>query len=228
MISPPVSVEPVNAILSTPGCRTRCAPIVLPSPGTTLITPGGKPTSPASSASRSAVSGVAGVGLQDDRAAGRERGRELPRRHHQRVVPGHDLPGDADRLLQRVEEERAADRIRAAGDRRDRRCVEAEVLDRLRQLGLHRGDAPCRRCAPRARPAPCGSRRSRRRARAGAASARSAGSWPRRRRARARAASTARSTSCLGGHRDGRERLAGRGLGQLARLAGRGLGRARR
>ena len=32
-----------------------------------------------------------GVRLQHDRAAGRERRRELPRRHHQRVVPRHDL-----------------------------------------------------------------------------------------------------------------------------------------
>src|SRR5205085_10648756 len=61
-------------------------------------------------------------------------GRELPGRHHQRVVPGHDLARDADRLLQRVEEERASDRVRAAGDRRDRGAVEAEVLDRLVEL----------------------------------------------------------------------------------------------
>ena len=63
MISPPVFVEPVNATLSTPGCRTRCAPVVGPSPGTTLIEPAGKPISAASSASRSAVSGVCGSGL---------------------------------------------------------------------------------------------------------------------------------------------------------------------
>ena len=63
MISPPVLVEPVNATLSTPGCWTRYEPVVGPSPGTTLITPGGKPTSTASSASRSAVSGVWGSGF---------------------------------------------------------------------------------------------------------------------------------------------------------------------
>ena len=80
------------------------------------------------------------IRLEHDRAAGRERGRELPRREHQRVVPRHDLTADADRLLQRVEEQRAADRIRASGDRADRTRVEAEVLDRLRELGLHRRD----------------------------------------------------------------------------------------
>ena len=63
MISPPVLVEPVNATLSTPGCRTRYAPVVGPSPGTTLIVPAGKPTSAASSASRMAVSGVWGSGF---------------------------------------------------------------------------------------------------------------------------------------------------------------------
>ena len=63
MISPPVSVEPVNATLSTPGCLTRCAPTTLPSPGTTLTTPGGTPTSFASSARRSADSGVAESGF---------------------------------------------------------------------------------------------------------------------------------------------------------------------
>ena len=82
MISPPVFVEPVNATLSTPGCRTRYAPVVGPSPGTTLTTPAGKPTSAASSASRSAVAGVCASGLSDDGAARGERRGELPRRHH--------------------------------------------------------------------------------------------------------------------------------------------------
>ena len=63
MISPPVSVEPVKAILSTPGCFTRYAPVVFPGPGTMLTAPGGKPTSLASSPSRSAVSGVAESGF---------------------------------------------------------------------------------------------------------------------------------------------------------------------
>ena len=63
MISPPVAVDPVKAILSTRGWRTRCAPTVVPGPGTTLMAPDGKPTSVASSAMRSAVSGVAESGF---------------------------------------------------------------------------------------------------------------------------------------------------------------------
>ena len=140
MISPPVFVEPVNATLSTPGCLRGTRPSSARRPGMTLMTPAGKPTSAASSASRSAVARRLRVGLEHDGAPGRERRRELPGRHQQRVVPRHDLAGDADRLLQRVREERAADRVRAAGDRADRGGEEAEVLDRARDLRLHRRD----------------------------------------------------------------------------------------
>src|SRR5262249_58314237 len=81
-----------------------------------------------------------GVRLEHDGASGRQRGRQLPGRHHQWVVPGDDLRRDADGLLQRVEEERTAERVRTAGDRRDRGRIEAEVLDALIQLRLDGGD----------------------------------------------------------------------------------------
>ncbi len=45
--------------------------------------------------------------LEDDRVAGRERGGDLPHRHHHRVVPRRHLPDDSDRL--------AADPRRVAG-----------------------------------------------------------------------------------------------------------------
>src|SRR5581483_10870515 len=80
------------------------------------------------------------IRLQDDGAARGERRRELPHGHQERVVPRHDLRADADGLLQGVREERAADRVRAAGDRPDDGREEAEVLGRARNLGLHRGD----------------------------------------------------------------------------------------
>ena len=38
--------------------------------------------------------------LEHDRAAGRQRGRQLPGRHQQRIVPGDDLPDHAHRLAQ--------------------------------------------------------------------------------------------------------------------------------
>ena len=58
----PAAVEPVKAILSTPGWRTRCSPTSRPA-GTMLTTPFGMPASSSSSAMRKASSGVSGAGL---------------------------------------------------------------------------------------------------------------------------------------------------------------------
>ena len=62
MIFWPTSVEPVKAILSTPGCAASAAP-ASPKPVTTLNTPGGMPASRHSSASRSGDSGACSAGL---------------------------------------------------------------------------------------------------------------------------------------------------------------------
>ena len=43
-------------------------------------------------------------GLRDQRAAGRERRRDLPGQQHQRRVPRHDRPDDADGLVARVDQ----------------------------------------------------------------------------------------------------------------------------
>ena len=104
-ISLPTSVEPVNAILSTSGCRTSAPPAVGPKPGTMLTTPSGTPASSSSSPRRSAVSGVCSAGFSTHGVAARERRPELPRRHQEREVPRDDLPAHADRLAQRVVEE---------------------------------------------------------------------------------------------------------------------------
>ena len=61
-ISRPTAVDPVNAILFTPGLSTSAAPVV-PSPVRTLSTPAGNPTSRASSPRRSALSGVCSAGF---------------------------------------------------------------------------------------------------------------------------------------------------------------------
>src|SRR6059036_2681088 len=60
----PTSVEPVNEILSTSGCRTSAAPAVDPPPQTTLNAPGGTPASSAISAKSRAVSGVSEAGFR--------------------------------------------------------------------------------------------------------------------------------------------------------------------
>lgn len=59
----PVSVDPVNAILSTPGCEASAAPVCGPQPVTTLITPGGKPASANSFANASVEVGVWSLGF---------------------------------------------------------------------------------------------------------------------------------------------------------------------
>ncbi len=58
----PTSVEPVNAILSTPGWATSAAP-VSPAPVTMFTTPSGSPACWHTCASSSAVSGVVSAGL---------------------------------------------------------------------------------------------------------------------------------------------------------------------
>ena len=59
----PTSVDPVKQILRTAGCEMNRCPTTDPAPVTTWNTPSGSPASRASSASRSAVSGVSPAGL---------------------------------------------------------------------------------------------------------------------------------------------------------------------
>ena len=56
--SAPTRVEPVNAILSTPGCAARALPTAGPKPVTTLNTPAGPPASSSRAASSSVETGV--------------------------------------------------------------------------------------------------------------------------------------------------------------------------
>ena len=66
--------------------------------------------------------------LEDDRVACCERGRDLPRQHEQREVPGDDLAGDADRPRLAVRE-RVLELVRPA-------CVIEEVRRRERQVDV--------------------------------------------------------------------------------------------
>jgi hypothetical protein len=58
----PAAVDPVKAILSTPGCLTSASPVSRP-PVTTLTTPGGNPTASTAAASARASRGVSAAGL---------------------------------------------------------------------------------------------------------------------------------------------------------------------
>ena len=59
----PTRVEPVKAMQSTSMCSASGEPASVPKPGTTLNTPGGMPAASASSARRSAVSGLFSEGF---------------------------------------------------------------------------------------------------------------------------------------------------------------------
>ena len=115
--------------------------------------------------------------LEHDDVAGRERRRDLPDGHHQRVVPGRDLADDPDRLA--ADHRRVAAHVlagRAALEHARRAGEEAEVVGGDRHLVARRRHAACRRSATRAARAPRCSRRSRRRASAASRRARRASS----------------------------------------------------
>ncbi len=224
MICAPVSVEPVNAILSTPGCLTRCAADRRARAGDDVDRARREPDLGRELGHAERRQRRLRVGLEDDGAAGRQRRRELPGRHHQRVVPGDDLAGDADGLLQRVEEERAAERVRPARDGGDRGRVEAEVLDRLVELGLHRRDrlADVPHLELRQLLAVGDERVGER--------VQQTGALGRRRPAPVALERRARRLDCsvdvgLGAHRDLGQRLAGRGLDELPQVAAGSLRR---
>ena len=133
-ISLPTSVEPVNAILSTPSCSTSACPIAGP-PAMTLTTPGGRSHSAMISASVERRQRRRLGGLEHDGVAGRERRGDLPGRHQQREVPGDDLPGDAERarrgavarVLELVGPARVVEEVRG----RERDVDVARLADRL-------------------------------------------------------------------------------------------------
>ena len=134
--------------------------------------------------------------LEHDGVAGRQRRRELPRRHDQREVPRHDRRDDADRLArdQRRARRGPSARPRRTPCRSPRRTSGCSARSReCRRRGCRRSACPCR--ASRAAPA----RRDGRAVLGKRCSTflRSAGAWRDHRpssKAR-RAAVTARSTS---------------------------------
>ena len=101
----PTSVEPVNAILSTPGWRASASPMTAPGPVTTLRTPSGRPASDGQLREAQRRQRRLAGRLEHDRVAGRERGAQLPGGDDHRVVPRHDRGDHPDRLA-RDERER--------------------------------------------------------------------------------------------------------------------------
>ena len=203
----PVSTSPVSETSRTSGCVTIRSPTGTPSPVTTLSTPAGI-TSCASSAKRSSDERRLLGRLQHLDVAGRERRRELPDGHHQRVVPRRDPADDPERLAANhrgvaahVLAARACPRATRAAPAKKRRLSEHD-----RQLVARVARAACRRSRTRAAPAPPRSRRSGPRA-SSSISARSPGVVSSHSGSAAFAASTARSTSACAALRHLGDRL---------------------
>ena len=92
----PTALEPVNAILSTPGWRTSASPTSGP-PGSTDTTPSGRPDLLDHLGQPQSVQRGFGRGLDDDRAAGDQRRDQLGHDQELRHVPRHDRPDHPDR-----------------------------------------------------------------------------------------------------------------------------------
>ena len=97
----PTSALPVNAILSNVGWATRGAPAPGPQAGDDVDHARGQAARLEELGQREQRERRLLRGLDDHRAARRERGRDLPRRHQQGIVPGDDLAGHAYRLAHR-------------------------------------------------------------------------------------------------------------------------------
>ena len=132
------------------GCSVSALPASSPKPCTTLSTPGGSPASRQISASSVAVSGRPFRRLVHHRAAGRERGRDLPGREHERRVPGRDHAHRADRLAHRVVEMRVGRQRQPVGRIGRAVGIEAEILRAAqRRLASCSGSAGRYRCIRR-------------------------------------------------------------------------------
>ena len=133
-IALPTSVEPVNAILSTPACLTSAAPVAAVA-GDDVHDPWRKLRLAADVGEEERGQRRRLRRLEHDGVPGRERGRDLPRDHQQREVPRDDLAGDAERLrlaarervLELVRPARVVEEVR----RREREVDVAALADRL-------------------------------------------------------------------------------------------------
>ena len=133
----PISVEPVNATLSTPGWVTSAIPIS-PGPGDDVDDAGRQVGLAADVGEEERGQRRRGGGLEDDRVARREGRRDLPGEHQQREVPRDDLGGDAERPGDPARE-RVLELVRPAGvvpevGRRERDVDVAALLDRLARV----------------------------------------------------------------------------------------------
>ena len=135
----PISVDPVNATLSTSGWVARCMPIS-PGPGDD-VDGAGRQVGLTDDVGEQHRRERGGRGrLEHDRVAGGERRGDLPGQHQEREVPRDDLGGDAERLRHPTREG-VVELVRPARVvpevvRRERHVDVPALLDRL--AGVHR------------------------------------------------------------------------------------------
>ena len=138
MTERPVTVEPVNASLSTSGCSASAAPASSPSPGTTLKTPGGAAGLQADPAQLEARERCELGCLEDDGVPRCQRRRSLAAGDVEREVPRDDHADHAHRLLAHVVEGRFREREHTAVDRPDEPLVEAPRVPARRKVDERR------------------------------------------------------------------------------------------
>ena len=138
MTERPVTVEPVNASLSTSGCSASAAPASSPRPGHHVEDSrrsSGLQADPAQLEARERCQ----LGrLEDDGVPRRQRRRPLAAGDVEREVPRDDHADHAHRLLAHVVERRLREREHAAVDRPDEPLVEAPRVPAGRKVDERR------------------------------------------------------------------------------------------
>ena len=134
MISRPVVVSPVKAILAIRLEDASGLPASTPKPLTTLRTPGGQQVADELHQLQDRPRGLLGR-LEDDAVAGGQRRGELPDGHQDREVPRDDLADDAERLVEVVGDGVVVDLGDAALLGADGAGEVAEVVDGQREVG---------------------------------------------------------------------------------------------
>ena len=148
----PVATSPVSEIIATFGWLISALPTRLAAPEDDIDDAFGKDVGDELGELQHGERRLLGR-LDHDGVAAGERRRQLPGRHHQRIVPRRDRGDDADRIA--PDHRRVARQI-LAGDRAvhdaHRAREEAEAVDDRRDLVAEHGvDAACRNSAPPAR-----------------------------------------------------------------------------
>src|SRR5208337_869706 len=137
MMSLPVVVSPVNAILAIRLLEARGLPASRPKPLTTFDDALRQEIADQLHQHHDRGRCLLG-GFEDDAVASRQRGRELPNGHQDREVPGNDLADHSERLVEVIRDSVLVDFAERPFLCADRASEIAEMIDRKRKIGGHR------------------------------------------------------------------------------------------